>query len=167
MRYREVIFVSMSYYFGWFGCVFLARTDWAWCSVLLPLILASAFFAHRLIQIKSLILAICISTVGIVADSIIASAGVISFWGQSNLLIPLWLVSIWLLFSLCMVALNNRLSISVWLASALGMIFGPLSYKSGEAFEVLRFHSSMTFVIYAVFWAVSFPAILALSKRFA
>jgi hypothetical protein len=41
-----------------------------------------------------------------------------------------------------------------------------LNYKSGEVFNVLTFTSPDTYLYYAVFWALFFPAVLIFSKRF-
>ncbi len=55
---------------------------------------------------------------------------------------------------------------ALWFASLLGFALGPLSYQSGEMFQVLKFLSPLAFWIYAAFWALAFPLVLALSRSF-
>ena len=116
---------------------------------------------------KSFFAAELIAIVGILFDSCLAQSGLIAIHGQSTWVIPVWLIAIWLLFSCSMTQLGPFMRLPTWASVLLGFIFGPLSYLGGEIFKVLFFTTPLTLWVYAAFWAVAFPLILRLSKRFA
>lgn len=163
----EIISVIVVYYVGWFGSVLLASTEYAAASLLLPLFLIVLLFLRNLLNPRNFKLALLVSFVGILFDSILIHFGFISAHGPQLFAIPIWLISIWLLFSFSMIKLAPYISLPVWLASLLGFILGPLSYKSGEIFNVLMFTAPLTVFIYAIFWAIMFPSVVFVSKRFA
>lgn len=165
MKTKDFIFIAVLFYVGWFGSVFIALTDFALASLIFPLLLLVFLLLKKSFGLKDLIFVIGISIVGIVFDFFMVHFGFVSIFGQLSLLIPIWLVSIWFLFALSMVKLAPKLQPPFLIATALGGIMGPLSYKSGEYFQVLLFTTDQTFLIYAIFWAIAFPIILKLSKR--
>lgn len=48
----------------------------------------------------------------------------------------------------------------------MGSVFGPLSYLSGEKFEVLFFAGTWEILFYAIFWGLHFLASIILLKSF-
>lgn len=166
MKNNDIIFTVILFYIGWFGSVFLAKTAFSIASLLFPVLLIGFLFVKKNLNVKAVFFASLVSILGIVFDFALVHFGFISVSGESLFLIPAWLISIWLLYAFSMLKLGPRLSPPIWIAVLLGMIMGPLSYKSGEAFQVLTFSNSTTFYIYAAFWAVMFPLVLTLSKRF-
>lgn len=166
MKNRENLFIVILFYFGWFGSVFLAQTNFSVITFLFPLLLILFLIARKNITRKNFIFAITTSSIGIFFDFILIEQGFVTVFGDPIFIIPVWLISIWILFAFSIIKLGPNLNLPIWLSVVLGMIMGPLSYKSGEAFEVLKFSSSTTFIIYSCFWGVSFPLILNLSKRY-
>lgn len=162
----NVLITVILFYVGWFGSVFLARTSYANLAILFPLILLAFLLFKKQLNSKLIFLAALISVIGVLFDSLLVSLNYVLIEGQTGWLIPLWLMSIWLLFTFSMVKLGPALRWPIWLASALGFIMGPLSYKSGEALRVLAFLTPWTFWVYAIFWAICFPLVLIYSKRF-
>lgn len=152
---------------GWFGSIFLARTAYSGFAVLFPLVLLAFLIFKKQLTRSHIAAALGVSIVGALFDSALAGAGFVSISGQDGLVIPVWLIAIWLLFAFAMVKLAAEFRFPLWLAGALGFALGPLSYKSGEAFEVLSFLGPSTFWIYAAFWALAFPAVVVLAKRLA
>lgn len=165
MKTKDFIFIAVLFYIGWFGSVFLARTDFSVAAFVFPLLLLGFFLFKKSFALKDLIFVIGISAVGMIFDFLLLRAGLIKTSGQPIFLIPVWLISIWLLFALSVLKIGPKLHPPFWVSAALGGIMGPLSYKSGEYFQVLSFSSAQTFLIYAIFWALTFPLILKLSKR--
>lgn len=165
MRNKDILVVMILFYIGWFGSVFLAQTPFSDFSVLFPILLIGFLYFRNGLTKRSIIGASIISVVGILFDFTLIRFGFIAVAGFASFLIPTWLLSIWLLFSFSMMKLAKFFSLPIWMASALGLVMGPLSYKSGEYFQVLTFSSSATLLIYAAFWAVIFPLTLHLAKR--
>lgn len=167
MNKIEVLLYTIFFYFGWFGCVFLAGTKYSIFSLLFPLCLLGILVVRKSLRPQGLILAVVISGVGVLFDGLLIHQDFISAKGQAFYLMPVWLISIWLLFSFVMIKVGSYFHLPTWAAAFLGFFIGPISYKSGEIFNVLGFLTPFTFLIYAIFWALMFPSILYLVKRFA
>lgn len=165
MKNRDATITIILFYLGWFGCVFIAKTSLSIVSLVFPLVLASFLYMRRSIGRGSTIFALTLSLLGVLFDLSLIHLGFVTVYGNPGFIVPVWLVSIWLLFSFSVVKLGPIIDLPIWLSSFLGMIVGPLSYKSGELFEVLRFSSSATFAIYACFWGIVFPLVLSLLKK--
>ena len=163
----DIFVIILLFYVGWFGSVFLAKTEYSNAALFFPLILIGYLLFKNHLNGKRFSLAMAICILGILFDSFTVWLGFISAIGITGFFIPTWLISIWMLFSFSMIKLGTRVSPPVWLAAILGFLIGPLSYKSGEIFKVLAFTTPLTFFIYAIFWALMFPTTLFLSKRFA
>lgn len=166
MKTVDFIFVGILFYVGWFGSVFLAKTEFSLASLFFPAILIGFLAFKKSLSRTDMLCALGISVFGILFDFLLIQFGFVTAQGKYVLLLPVWLVSIWLLFSFSMVKLALRFRPPLWLAAVLGFIMGPLSYKSGELFQVLTLSTSISLLIYAIFWAVMFPIILTLPKRF-
>lgn len=166
MTKRDIFVVIAFFYSGWFGAVLLAPTKYANASLIFPLSLAVYLLVRNQFTTKTVYLTLAISALGIFFDSLLLRFGYISAYGGSEIGIPIWLVSIWLLFSLSTVKLGTLIKLPIWTVALLGLVFGPLSYKSGEVFNVLTLTSPTTILIYALFWALVFPATIISAKRF-
>lgn len=163
----DIAVTVVTFYVGWFGSVLLAPTAYGALSLIFPGALAGFLVVRHRLGLRDAVLALAISTVGLIFDFVMIHFEFISARGLVVFSLPVWLISIWLLFSLSMLKLGTRLEPPIWLSLILGAVMGPLSYKSGELFEVLTFTHPLTVYVYAVFWALAFPAVLKLSKRFA
>lgn len=159
-------FAFLYFYAGWFAAIFLAKTEHAWISLLLPLGMILCFLKLRLLTPKLLALGLATSIFGAVFDSLMSQTKLISVHGQTNWLIPSWLISIWFLFTFSMIGMRSKLRFPNWLAALLGAASGPLSYKSGAYFEVLFMTSNAALIVYSVFWFLAFPIFLHFLRRF-
>lgn len=166
MKNKDLGIVVILFYLGWFGSVFLAKTSFSIASLIFPVFIIAFLYFRKILTKKNIIFALAISLVGILFDFLLIRLGFITAYGDSLLLFPIWLISIWLSFSFSMLKISANFRAPLPIAALLGMIMGPLSYKSGEAFQVLSFLSPITFLIYAAFWGITFPLILFLSKRY-
>lgn len=162
-----VVLIGAYYYLGWFASVLLARSAFSWAALLAPLLLIGFLVFKRILRRRELAVGLAAAGGGIVFDSWMANRGLIAVQGQQSSLIPVWLISIWLLFSFSMLIMGRAIRIPTVVASLLGAIAGPLSYKSGEFFEVLTLNSPSAIWLYAGFWSIAFPSILFLAKRVA
>lgn len=166
MKYRDLFFISSLFYIGWFASVFLAKTSFSIISLVFPAVLIAFLVSIKNLNVKNTFLALAITIAGVVFDFFMIKFEFIRIQGEILVLIPTWLVAIWLLFAFSMIKLGTMLNPPLWLSIAAGALMGPISYKSGEIFQVLEFSSAGTFVIYAIFWGFTFPIILKLSKRY-
>ncbi len=166
MKNRDLLFIGLIYYVGWFGCIFTARADYSFLSLLFPAFLIGYLRWSKKLEFIEIAWAAGITGIGILFDFILLQFGSISMVGEPVFLIPTWLLSIWLLFSFSIVKMAPRMQFPLWTAAILGLILGPLSYKSGEYFQVLTLTTSSTLLAYAIFWALIFPAILMADRRF-
>lgn len=166
MKKFDLAVVILLFYFGWFGSVLVAKTAYSSVALLFPIFLVIFLYLKKNLNKKNITFAFAVSLLGILFDSILIHFGLIVAAGTTVLMIPIWLVSIWLLFSFSIIKLGVNLKLPIGLAAVLGMVIGPLSYKSGEIFQVLTFSNSKTFLIYSLFWGLLFPLILNLSKRY-
>lgn len=166
MQRLDFLFLFLFFDLSWFACVFLGKTSFSSLSLLLPLILISYLFWRSFLSSAKIFLSLGILALGLLFDFLMFQQGFISFPERNLFLLPVWLISIWILFSFSMVQMGSQMKMPLGIAALLGLVFGPLSYKSGEAFDVLLFSEAWTLYLYAFFWALAFPSILYFSKRF-
>ena len=80
--------------------------------------------------------------------------------------LPIWMISLWLLFISSMPLLQSLFQNKYFLAAIAGAVFGPLSYQAGAKFGVLHLNGAISLVIYSVYWAIYIPsAIFWLRKK--
>jgi hypothetical protein len=143
-------------YLGWFACVLLGKYGFGLPSLMIPALgwalYLKALKPAREAQAKVLLL--CVG--GMATDAAAAKFGLITF-ATPDALLPLWLLSLWLLFAPALHVITQLLSTRLWLAAALGALMGPVCYKSGETFGVLTMGPG-ALAAYAVFWAAFTPA---------
>lgn len=164
---RNAVVIFVLFYVGWFGCVLLAQSEVPGLTLIFPLLLVVFLVATGQLRKPGTGLALFLTACGSAFDWGMLQLGWITAKGLAVGLLPYWLLAIWLLFAFSMVPLGARLKVPLWVASGLGAVMGPLSYKSGELFEVLHFVSPWTTVGYAGFWALFFPLTLFLARRWA
>ncbi len=124
------------------------------------------FFAPRPRQ--ELQLAAVAVAIGVVVDTGLQLAGVISFYGWAlGPLSPFWL---WLLWALFAMTLNASLSFlqsqSLWLSAVAGLVFGPLTYVAGAELGAAGLVVTPWHVgILAVAWLMALPLLVAIAKQ--
>lgn len=157
--------IGALFYVGWFGSVFLANSKYDTLSLSFPILLVGFLYFKNYLNLNNILLAFSISALGILFDSMAIKMNWIKVPEADFFIIPIWLVAIWLLFSFSMVRLGLILNPPMWLATILGFVMGPLSYKSGQILGVLFLAIPYGFIIYGIFWALMFPAVLRAAKR--
>ena len=164
---QTVYVVVALFYLGWFGSVFLASTSYAFASLAFPSALIVFLTLRNQLKFSGTLFALCVACLGVAFDSLAIRLGLVHVLEPVDSWMPVWLVAIWLLFAFSTANLGPRLHVPIWLATSLGFVVGPLSYKSGEYFQVLTLASPSALLVYAIFWALMFPSTVILSKRFA
>lgn len=128
-------FVAYSVWFQsfWFLAV-LGNQQWQWLSALLAACTLLGSYLQHEIKLQRVAL---LFAAGIGLDFGNAQLGLLIF--ETNFL-PVWLVSLWLLFVWYAYFLLQKLSrFSVWSISLLGGIGGALSYIAGEKLGAVEF----------------------------
>lgn len=167
MSKKIMIALIVWFYLGWFGCIYFAKWGLENFSLLFPLFPFTYFLKAKLFSNKELIFFLGAAIVGILFDSSAYFAKLIQFENHQSGFIPVWLISMWFLFVSVLALSHAFFQSRLWLAAALGAVFGPLSYLSGEAFQVFSFTSQLSILIYAIFWAVYFPAMHYIYRKIA
>ena len=151
---------------AWFGCVFAAQKNLDSWSLLMPLVALGLLIWVQPIKQKTFGLLFLLSLAGILFDFLAYKIGWIVFTKNDFSFLPVWLISMWFLFVTILPISHPVFKSRLWLASFLGLVFGPLTYYSGEAFGVMALTGWGAIAVYGVFWAIYFPAcMLALSKQ--
>lgn len=143
---------------GWFGCVYFGKLDWGFASLIFPLgswlLLNSSFGLTQQRTFRLLVLL----AVGLVFDSISAHFGLIQLIPPAEVgWLPLWLISLWLLFTSTLPLLQNLFQRRYVWAALVGAVLGPLSYRAGAQFETLNLNGTLATMVYALFWASYIP----------
>lgn len=147
---------------GWFGCVYSAKFGLPLVSLVIPAIAWVVLLVSKTLSKTSIVVLLGLSLLGVSFDAILANFEFIRFGQQSDssglLGVPIWLISMWLLFVTILPFLAKLFEGKNVLAFFAGFILGPLTYKSGEAFDVLHLNDHFVFLIYAVFWGLYFTS---------
>ncbi len=154
---QQVVLFILSYA-GWFGCVLLGKWNLAIFSYAVPFVFF--IFLRLYMEGRPTLYGCSIALLGLGFDTLAWNFDWITFGSNTNDFLPHWLISLWLLFCLSLPLYHQWLQRRYLLAGTLGLILGPLSYKSGEAFKVLFFNNNHALIYYGVFWAAFFPVSL-------
>lgn len=157
MKKIKQYFPVIWYYIGWFGCVYLGKYGFSAWSFLFPLLLVVLLLAWRQLSLRATALLTIMAVFGMAFDALMAANGSIVFTDSDYIVLPYWLISIWILFLFIVPVMVPIFYSRLFLAAILGAIFGPLSYASGSAMKVLSFQGPSFVYWYAGFWALYFP----------
>lgn len=153
------MFVSgILFQLGWFVCVLAGNLSSL-------LYLAVYFFAHYMYfpaEKRVWVSALRVAVVGCLIDAMLFQAGIFQLHSQS-LVLPIWLISLWMMFALALHYCFSFLSGRYLLAAILGVIGGPSSYLSGVALAPgleLGLVWWQVFLILAPIWAVLMPYVV-------
>ncbi len=153
-------FNLLAFNFIWLACV-IGRDELNW--LVLPLVaayVAILSYADRLEPLQ--LLAPC--AIGIGIDCVLTWFGIFAF-ETGVMILPLWLMTLWLAFSS---TLSRSLAIigrHWWLASLAGASAFPFNYAVGERLGAVTFTESypLTLTLLSVIWAVSLPLLFHLA----
>ena len=136
---------------------------------LLPL--AAALLALHLVLVgdkrRELMRFAGVGALGIAVDAVLSGAGIYQFAG--GVLVPMWLVCLWLGFSAALARSLAYLSDKLLWAAGAGAVVFPLNYWAGERLGAVEFGLPLpaTLVIVGLTWAVMLPVLYLLSSAIA
>ena len=162
-RYMSLI-LYLWLYAGWFACVLLGKWDQPALSLLVPVVGWLLFWRALSPQPRDCAKLLALVAAGMLVDTVFMKCGVVRYTVETGFL-PLWMISLWLLFAPAIYLFAGLFKGRLWLAALAGGVMGPLSYKSGEAFGVLDMQGMDAIVLYAIFWGLFLPLSLVWMRR--
>ena len=157
---------------GWFACVIGAAKDLFWLGPLIVtlLVLASVVIRGSRFLTRILILLSVSIIFGLVFDSLLI---VFDIYTPKRWLIPtplatLWLLALWINFSITIDTSLKWLQNHLGYAAMVGAIFGPIAYLSGQRLDALTIEQSpyLKIVILAMAWALAMVLLNIIVKSF-
>mgnify|MGYP001814741093 FL=1 len=166
----RVILNVLAFQTAWAACAYGAAHGLPQVGVLACLaciVVALALARHRL---GLLALVLALGVYGLVAETIILGAGLITFnahWPYPAIA-PLWIVGLWMAFATLIGPAFGWLQGRLLMASALGAVAGPISYSAAMRLGALHINEPEWAGLLAIglTWAVAMPLALRLSHRF-
>ncbi len=151
------VLLYLWFYVGWFVCIFLAQRDLSSWSLLLAAV--SWGLSLRLYPqgVRGIVFFLFLLGLGLGFDTFAVNYELLVLTTSSQFGLPLWLVSIWLLFLSVLPMMRSFFERRLMLAGLLGAIFGPLSYLSGQKFSLVTLVGWSGTLAYVLFWALFFP----------
>jgi len=153
---------------GWFACVLSAARGGPWLGVLVVLVLVAVHLWRVERPLDECKLLLTVLVMGGLWDSFLVRVDLLEY--PSGMVVPgfapYWIPALWLLFAAQVNTTYEWLKKRLWLASLLGAIAGPLSFRAGVSLGALRFVDPVVSLsALAVGWAVILPLIIRLSRR--
>lgn len=165
-----IVLNAIGYQLVWFATVMGAGEGWWWAGP----VAAAAFIAWQLTTSRcrraDAWLLLAAGLTGAALDSIWAASGLMTFAAAvpSEQLAPLWIVTLWMSFSLTFNHSLALLKTRLWLAAALGALGGPIAYAiSGQAWNAVHFDPKPgpALLALAVAWGIVTPLLLRLARH--
>lgn len=147
---------------GWVACVMLAA---AGQPVMATLVVAAVVVAHLAtvpVKSKESMLLVSAAVIGMTWESLLVRFGIVSYPGYTvaAALAPYWIVAMWVLFATTINHGLRWIKRSWIVASAAGLIGGPLAFFSGAQLGAVEFSNTLlALVSIGVGWAVLLPTL--------
>ena len=147
---------------GWVACVMLAA---AGQPVMATLVVAAVVMAHLAtvpVKSKESMLLVSAAVIGMAWESLLVRFGIVSYPGYTDAaaLAPYWIVAMWVLFATTINHGLRWIKRSWIVASAAGLIGGPLAFFSGAQLGAVEFSNTLlALVSIGVGWAVLLPTL--------
>jgi hypothetical protein len=146
---------------SWFGLILLEER---FIPVVILWIGLHFYYCKQPMAEFKLILSVTI--IGIAIDSLLLFLDVFQF--SNHLIIPLWLMMLWIAFAATIAHSLQFLSRCTLLQFVIGFIFPPLSYIAGESLSSMTFGFELfiTYLVLAVIWSILMMLFFKLQKKF-
>lgn len=145
------------FYVGWFVCIFLAQRELSPWSLLLAVVSWVLSFKLYPQRVRGIVFFLFLLGLGVGFDILALKYDLLLLTTPPQFGLPLWLVSIWLLFLSVLPMMRSFFAHRLVLAGFLGAVFGPLSYLSGQKFSLITLGGWSGILVYVLFWALFFP----------
>jgi len=165
----QLLINLVAFKLGWLACILGGANDAPLVGTLIALAIVALHIVRSALPARELTLALIAGAIGAVWDSVLASAGLLSY--ASGTLFegtaPYWIVAMWLLFATLLNQSLRWMHGRLILAAAVGAIGGPLAFFAGNrlgAVEFSDFNAAM--LALAVGWGAIMPLLVYLAHRF-
>lgn len=145
----------------WLGCV-VGQNKFLW--LITPILTLYLWFliSNKLTSFLSIALP---ATLGIFADMVLTLAGIFQFQ-NTFLIIPLWLVVLWIGFSSTLSQSLAFLGKNKWITAFAGAVAFPFNYGVGERLGAVSFGNTylVSVLTMSLLWALLFPLCFYISE---
>jgi hypothetical protein len=153
---------------GWFACVLSAAHGMPWMGVATTAMLVAIHLARVERPLTEFKLLVSVVAMGAIWESVPVLSGLLAY--PNGILLPgaapYWILALWALFAAQFNTTFGWLKHRVLLASVLGAIAGPMSFRAGAALGAVRFvHPLPATIVLAIGWAILMPLLILLSRR--
>ncbi len=160
MKHYFALINAAWFQLAWFAAIIYKQQAVPW--------LIASILAHLMVsptRKSDALLIIIISVIGLLGDSILSFTEVFNF--EHNAIMPMWLVMVWMHFS---IALNHSLKwlgrFHLWILALIGAAVGPINYFAGNKLGAVEFTFPLIFtlIVIAVIWAVNLPVFIIIQR---
>ncbi|MCW4055468.1 MAG: DUF2878 domain-containing protein [Candidatus Bathyarchaeota archaeon] len=157
---------------GWFACVLGAawNVHWFGLVVVLLLVVIHIFVIGKERILPAALLGLVSLTVGLVLDTTLISVGV---YEPNRWLVPppiatVWLLMLWVNFSLALNESLQWLQEHLFIAAILGSVFGPLAYLAANRLGAVQITTpvSSSLMSVGIAWLMAMPLMSLIAKCF-
>src|SRR5471032_3161666 len=153
---------------GWFACVLSAARDVPWMGVATTIVLVAMHLARVDRPLQEFKLLVSVLVVGAIWESVPVATGLLVYPNGTVLpgAAPYWILALWALFAVQFNTTFGWLKQRMLLASVLGAIAGPMSFRAGAALGAVRLVLPLpATILLAIGWAFLMPVLILLSRR--
>jgi Protein of unknown function (DUF2878) len=153
---------------GWFACVLSAAHDVPWMGVAATIVLLAMHLARVERPLQEFKLLVTVVAVGAIWESVPVATGLLVYPNGTVFpgVAPYWILALWALFAAQFNTTFGWLKQRMLLASVLGAIAGPMSFRAGAALGAVRLVLPLpATILLAIGWAFLMPVLILLSRR--
>ena len=153
---------------GWFACVLSAARDVPWMGVATTIVLVAVHLARVERPLQEFKLLVSVVAMGAIWESVPVATGLLVYPNGTVLpgAAPYWILALWALFAAQFNTTFGWLKQRMLLASVLGAIAGPMSFRAGAALGAVRLAFPLpATIVLAIGWAILMPVLILLSRR--
>jgi hypothetical protein len=171
LKSKGTVLFFLYFHLAWFLCVLAGKAQDNLVSLFFPIPAFAFAIWKQKVSVEILVRSLILICIGIGFDALANRAGWISFESKSALnqeqmwsILPIWLLGLWFLYMAYLPTLAKMFRGRLILGFVMGSVFGPLSYLSGENFDLLYIVGKEEIFFYAIFWGLHFLASIVFLK---
>ena len=164
-----VVVNFVAFQLGWLACVLAGAGEWHWAGTMLVIAIVAFHLSRASVPRDEVALILSAVAVGALWDSLLVSAGLLSYEHGSfhDALAPHWIIAMWALFATTL-NLSLRWLKGRWrIAVVFGAVGGPLAYYAGHRLGAVEMADPVAaLAVLALGWAILMPLLSQLAQRF-
>ncbi|MDJ0759664.1 MAG: DUF2878 domain-containing protein [Woeseiaceae bacterium] len=151
---------------GWFSSVLGGAKQLPWAGPLAVLAIVALHLYRSDKPQAELKLILACGLIGTVFDSLLVAANWVGYPSGmfSAFMAPYWIIAMWMLFATTLNVSMGWMKGRPWLAAAMGLVAGPLTYIAGHKLGGIEFaNQTAALIALGLGWAVMMPALMKLA----